>query len=80
LWPNHIHQCALRGIPVVLAYARLSERSARGYARFARLTRPMLAEMAWFAVHTEADAQSFRDLCARPEFVWVTGSIKFDLS
>src|SRR5690554_7637438 len=38
LWPNHIHQCARRGIAVVLANARLSERSARGYARFARLT------------------------------------------
>ncbi|RMV46764.1 3-deoxy-D-manno-octulosonic-acid transferase [Pseudomonas syringae pv. helianthi] len=80
LWPNHIHQCALRAIPVVLANARLSERSARGYARFARLTRPMLAEMAWFAVQTEAEAQRFRDLGARPECVSVTGSIKFDLS
>ena len=35
LWPNHIHQCARRGIPVALANARLSERSARGYGRFA---------------------------------------------
>ncbi|EPN18396.1 3-deoxy-D-manno-octulosonic-acid transferase [Pseudomonas syringae pv. actinidiae ICMP 19070] len=80
LWPNHIHQCAKRAIPVVLANARLSERSARGYARFARLTQPMLAEMAWFAVQTEVEAQRFRDLGARPECVAVTGSIKFDLS
>ncbi|AHG43008.1 3-deoxy-D-manno-octulosonic acid transferase [Pseudomonas syringae CC1557] len=80
LWPNHIHQCARREIPVVLANARLSERSARGYARFARLTRPMLSEMAWLAVQTEAEAQRFRDLGARPECVAVTGSIKFDLS
>ncbi|MCO8162683.1 lipid IV(A) 3-deoxy-D-manno-octulosonic acid transferase [Pseudomonas sp. 21LCFQ010] len=80
LWPNHIHQCARRGIPVVLANARLSERSARGYARFAGLTRPMLAEMNGFAVQTEAEAQRFRDLGARPECVTVTGSIKFDLT
>ncbi|AHF65682.1 lipid IV(A) 3-deoxy-D-manno-octulosonic acid transferase [Pseudomonas cichorii] len=80
LWPNHIHQCARRNIPVVLANARLSERSARGYARFAGLTRPMLAAMSWFAVQTEAEAQRFRDLGARPECVTVTGSIKFDLS
>ena len=45
LWPNHIHQCARRGIPVALANARLSARSAKGYARFAKLTRPMLEEM-----------------------------------
>lgn len=80
LWPNHIHQCAKRGIPVVLANARLSERSARGYGRFAKLTRPMLAEMSGFAVQTEAEAQRFRDLGARPECVEVTGSIKFDLT
>ncbi|MBX8572947.1 lipid IV(A) 3-deoxy-D-manno-octulosonic acid transferase [Pseudomonas cichorii] len=80
LWPNHIHQCARRNIPVVLANARLSERSARGYARFAGLTRPMLAAMSWFAVQTEAEARRFRDLGARPECVAVTGSIKFDLS
>ena len=79
LWPNHIHQCARRGIPVVLANARLSERSARGYARFARLTAPMLAELDWLAVQTETEAERFRQLGARPERVSVTGSIKFDL-
>jgi 3-deoxy-D-manno-octulosonic-acid transferase len=80
LWPNHIHQCAKRGIATVLANARLSERSARGYGRFAGLTRPMLAEMSLIAVQTETEAQRFRDLGARPECVTVTGSIKFDLT
>src|SRR5690606_30327245 len=79
LWPNHIHQCAQRGIPVALANARLSERSARGYARFARLTAPMLAQLSLIAVQTEAEAERFRRLGARPECVSVTGSIKFDL-
>ncbi|PSS57578.1 lipid IV(A) 3-deoxy-D-manno-octulosonic acid transferase [Pseudomonas sp. BBP2017] len=79
LWPNHIHQCAKRGIAVALANARLSERSARGYARFAGLTRPMLAEMSLIAVQTEAEAERFRQLGARAECVQVTGSIKFDL-
>ena len=80
LWPNHIHQCAKRGIPVALANARLSARSAKSYARFAGLTRPMLEEMSLFAVQTEAEAERFRQLGARPECVEVTGSIKFDLS
>jgi len=80
LWPNHIHQCAMRGIPTVLANARLSERSALGYGKFARLTRPMLAEMSLIAVQTETEAQRFRDLGARPECVTVTGSIKFDMT
>lgn len=80
LWPNHIHQCAKRGIPVALANGRLSERSARGYGRFARLTAPMLAEMSLLAIQTEAEAERFRQLGARPECVQVTGSIKFDLT
>ncbi|MCY1424059.1 3-deoxy-D-manno-octulosonic acid transferase [compost metagenome] len=80
LWPNHIHQCAKRGIPVALANARLSERSARGYGRLRNLTQPMLAEMSLFAVQTEAEAQRFRDLGARTETLEVTGSIKFDLT
>lgn len=80
LWPNHIHQCARRGIPVALANARLSERSARGYARFARLTRPMLAELSLIAAQTEVEAARFRQLGANEPSVQVTGSIKFDLS
>ncbi|WP_417791594.1 lipid IV(A) 3-deoxy-D-manno-octulosonic acid transferase [Stutzerimonas xanthomarina] len=80
LWPNHIHQCARRGIPVTLANARLSERSARGYARFARLTAPMLAELSLIAAQTEAEAVRFRQLGARETSVQVTGSVKFDLS
>ena len=80
LWPNHIHQCARRGIPVALANARLSERSARGYARFAHLSAPMLGEMSLLAVQTAAEAERFLALGARAECVQVTGSIKYDLS
>ena len=80
LWPNHIHQCAKRGIPVALANARLSARSAKGYARFASLTRPMLQEMRLIAAQTQTEAERFRQLGARPECVQVTGSIKFDLT
>ena len=80
LWPNHIDQCARRSIPVALANARLSERSARGYARFSRLTAPMLAELSLIAAQTEAEAARFRQLGARAAAVQVTGSIKFDLN
>jgi len=80
LWPNHVHQCARRGIPVALANGRLSARSARGYGRFPGLTGPMLAELSWLAVQTAAEAERFRALGARPETVAVTGSIKFDLA
>ena len=80
LWPNHIHACHRRGVPVVLANARLSERSARGYARFAGLTAPMLGELSLIAVQSEIEAERFLQLGARTECVAVTGSIKFDLA
>ncbi|KTC64268.1 3-deoxy-D-manno-octulosonic acid transferase [Pseudomonas fluorescens ABAC62] len=80
LWPNHIHACAQRGIPVALANGRLSARSAKGYGRFARLTAPMLSEISLLAVQTETEAQRFVSLGARTETVEVTGSIKFDLA
>ena len=80
LWPNHIAACQRRGIAVVLANARLSERSARGYARFSRLTAPMLAQLSLIAAQTAVEAERFRQLGARAECVEVTGSIKFDLS
>lgn len=79
LWPNLVDQCARRKVPVVLANGRLSARSARGYARFAGLTAPMLAQMNLLAVQTETEAQRFRELGAQPERVVVTGSIKYDL-
>lgn len=79
LWPNHIQRCKEMDIPVVLANARLSERSAKGYAKFHRLTAPMLANISLIAVQTEVEAQRFLALGAKANAVQVTGSIKFDL-
>lgn len=79
LWPNYIHQCHQRGIPVILANARLSARSARGYGRLSSLTAPMLDQLDGIAVQTEVEAQRFVALGAREESICVTGSIKFDL-
>ena len=79
LWPNLVNQCAKRNIPIVLANARLSERSAKGYARFKRLTAPMLRQINLIAAQTQADADRFQLLGARAESLLVTGSIKFDI-
>ena len=79
IWPNTLAACARRGIPVILANARLSERSARGYRRLARLTRETLQGFDLIAAQAEPDARRFIALGADPERVQVTGSIKFDL-
>lgn len=78
LWPNLLRQCAVAGIPTMIANARLSERSARGYARIRRLTASMLRDVTLIAAQAEADADRFRALGA-PR-VEVTGNLKYDLS
>lgn len=79
LWPNMVAECKRGGVPVVLANGRLSERSARGYQRVARLVRPMFAALDWLAVQSAPEAARFIVLGARPQALSVTGSIKFDL-
>lgn len=79
IWPNMIACCAQRGARVILANARMSGRSARGYARLGRFTGRTLRSFAWIAAQTETDAQRFLALGAAPGQLAVTGSIKFDV-
>ena len=76
VWPNLLAGCARNGVPVVLANARLSEKSARGYARWRSLAEPAFASLAAVCAQSEADAQRLRALGA-PR-VQVTGNLKFD--
>ena len=79
LWPNLFGHCRQRRVPVVIANARLSERSARRYRRFGRLTRATIAEVERFAAQTTADGERFRMLGAGVQQVQITGNIKFDI-
>lgn len=80
LWPNIIRSCNKQQIPVILANARLSEKSAKGYAKFSRLTRPMLQGLSLIAAQHRSDAQRFINLGIEENRVDVTGSIKFDIN
>jgi 3-deoxy-D-manno-octulosonic-acid transferase len=79
IWPNLIHYAKRDAVPILLANARLSVRSARGYHRVAGLTREALRNLTVIAPHAEADAERFHTLGARPERIEVTSSIKFDV-
>lgn len=80
LWPNMLHQASKRGVPVLLANARMSKRSAKGYAKVSALTGPMLTSLHTIACQSKSDATRFIALGATPETVQVTGSVKFDVS
>lgn len=78
IWPNLFAACARRNIPLLLVNARLSERSARGYRRVARLVRPALAGVRAIAAQTAADAARIAALGG--ENVEVVGNMKFDIT
>ena len=78
LWPGLLDAAARADVPMVLVNARLSARSARGYARFGSLTRTMLASLAAVAAQDDADAARLAALGAPTPTV--TGNIKFDIT
>ena len=77
VWPNLILQCQRDKVPVVLANARLSERSLGKAQRFGKVIRDAAQGIALVAAQTEADALRIRELGAGN--VNVTGSVKFDV-
>lgn len=76
IWPNLIAICHREGVPVMLVNARLSERSARRYRRFAGLVRSSLAGLTAIAAQTPADATRLQMLGGQQ--VTVMGNLKFD--
>ncbi|MBA4092757.1 MAG: 3-deoxy-D-manno-octulosonic acid transferase [Candidatus Accumulibacter sp.] len=78
LWPNLIAAAHARGVPLALINARLSVRSARGYARFGALAHPAFKALAAVAAQTSADAERLRALGASA--VTVCGNLKFDVT
>ena len=76
IWPNLLAACAARGVPVLLANARMSEKSARGYQRWDGLLRPSFASLAAVCAQSDGDAERLHALGARR--VAVSGNLKFD--
>ena len=77
LWPNLAARCHAEGIPLFLVNARLSARSAAGYAKIAALSRPLVASLAGVAAQGDDDAARLAALGARD--VAVVGNLKFDV-
>ncbi|MDZ7855733.1 3-deoxy-D-manno-octulosonic acid transferase [Sphaerotilus sp.] len=76
VWPRLLHEAQRAAVPVVLANARLSEKSLRQSLRFDALLRPAAASLAQALAQTEADALRLR--LAGVRHVRVAGNLKFD--
>jgi 3-deoxy-D-manno-octulosonic-acid transferase len=79
LWPNLIHLAAKQGVAIYLLNARLSEKSAKGYAKVSWITQPMLDKVCFIAAQDIATKQRFQHLGVCNSRIAVTGSIKFDI-
>ena len=76
IWFNLLAACQQRQIPVLLANARLSEKSARGYAKLGKLAQNALQSLHLIAAQTPNDAKRFQGLGAKR--VETMGNLKFD--
>jgi len=79
IWPNIIHGAQQRGLAIMLANARLSARSARGYASVSCLSRPAIRAFSIIACQQRSDTRRFIALGASEHTTVTAGSIKFDL-
>ena len=78
VWPNLLHAARAAGVPMVLANARLSERSRIKGDRLSALMHPAVACFTQVLAQSEADAVRLRASGATQ--VQVLGNLKFDIT
>jgi 3-deoxy-D-manno-octulosonic-acid transferase len=76
VWPHLVHGCQRHGVPLVLANARLSDKSLRQAQRLRWLANPAFAALAAVWAQTPDDAQRLQQLGAPVQGVF--GNLKFD--
>lgn len=78
VWPNVQHVARCMGVPMVLANARLSEKSLQQGLRLAALMRPAAQSLTAALAQTPDDARRLQAMGTQD--VRVCGNIKFDMS
>ena len=79
IWPNLLHYAAKNKIPTIIANARMSARSFRGYMRIRKFFNQILAEVKMIMAQSQIDADRFLALGIDPSKVETVGNIKFDI-
>jgi len=77
IWPNLIHAAKKRGAETALVNARMSDKSSKGYKRFAFFFAPTLRKLSIVCAQSDLDAQRFKSV--EPSIkLEITGNMKFD--
>jgi 3-deoxy-D-manno-octulosonic-acid transferase len=79
IWPNLFLECAARQIPIVIANARLSEKSLRGYGPAMPLAREAVRCANFVAAQSQVDGERFMALGTPAARMEVVGNLKFDI-
>lgn len=80
IWPNLYLQAQDLNIPLLMANARLSERSVRRFKHMSGLIEKVMQSVTWIGAQSDADANRLIKCGANQQHVDMTGNLKFDLS
>ena len=78
LWPNVLQQCQKRDIPVILANARISDQSIKGYQRLGAITSMMLNQLSCVLAQSKLDGERLLMLGLPKDKLIISGNLKFD--
>ncbi len=78
IWPNLYLQAQRRKIPLIMANARLSERSVSHFQRLSGFVHQTLQTVAWVGAQSEKDAERLIQCGTKPQLTDMTGNLKFD--
>ena len=79
IWPNLLNIASAHGVKILLANARLSEKSASGYSKFGGLFKKLLNRIDKIGAQSKSDLKRFIKLGAKPDKITVTGSLKYHM-
>ncbi|HLD16514.1 MAG TPA: lipid IV(A) 3-deoxy-D-manno-octulosonic acid transferase [Coxiellaceae bacterium] len=79
LWPNLLEELKKQHIPVLLANARLSERSCQGYSKVKPLMQSTLSAFTTVCAQSVLDGDRYIQLGLKPNQLMITGNVKFDM-
>jgi 3-deoxy-D-manno-octulosonic-acid transferase len=79
LWPNLLYMAGKNHLPLLLANARLSPMSFKGYQRITRFISPFLKNLSIIAAQSTEDADRYVSLGIPSKKVVILGNMKFDI-
>ncbi|MBE1300399.1 MAG: 3-deoxy-D-manno-octulosonic acid transferase [Alteromonadaceae bacterium] len=78
LWPNFIHYCWRKRIPTYIVNGRMTDKSARNYAKFSALFTPMLHKLTGVSAQGQRDFDNYISLGQPQNRLYLSNNIKFD--